>query len=86
MTNVMHKFLIYLFIYFRLTCFGLSVSPSSEAGVQFRQWFKFSGYGISAQTLTPYPADLNHCRNCTPASEDGLKESPKHVRQKEIDK
>jgi hypothetical protein len=25
---------------------------------------------------------LNHCRSCTPASEDGLKESPKHVRQK----
>jgi hypothetical protein len=26
--------------------------------------------------------DLNHCRICTPASEDGLIESPKHVRQK----
>jgi hypothetical protein len=35
----MHKFLIYLSIYFCLTCFGLSFSPSSEAGVQFRQWF-----------------------------------------------
>jgi hypothetical protein len=32
--------------------------------------------------LTPNPGDLNHCQNCTPASEDGLKESPKHVRQK----
>jgi hypothetical protein len=39
-------------------------------------------YGDSAQTLTPYPADLNHCQNCTPASEDGLKESPKHATQK----
>jgi hypothetical protein len=29
----MHKFLIYLSIYFRLTFFCLSVSPSSEAGV-----------------------------------------------------
>jgi hypothetical protein len=34
----------------------------------------------NAQALTPYPGDLNHCRICTPASEDGLKESPKHVR------
>jgi hypothetical protein len=23
--------------------------------------------------LIPYTGDLNHCRNCTPASEDGLK-------------
>jgi hypothetical protein len=29
--------------------------------------------------------DLNHYRICTPAFEDGLKESPKHVRQKQID-
>jgi hypothetical protein len=26
--------------------------------------------------------DLNLCRSCTHASEDELKESPKHVRQK----
>jgi hypothetical protein len=45
MTNVMHKFLIHLSIYFCLTCFELSFSPSSEAGVQFRQWFKSPGYG-----------------------------------------
>jgi hypothetical protein len=32
------------------------------------------------RALTPYPGNLNHCRNCTPASEDGLKESPKHVK------
>jgi hypothetical protein len=38
-TNVMHTFLIYLSTYFCLTCFGLSISPSSEAGVQLRQWF-----------------------------------------------
>jgi hypothetical protein len=36
---------------------------------------------VSVQALTPYPGDLNHCRICTPASEDGLKESPKHVSQ-----
>jgi hypothetical protein len=72
--NVMHKFFIYLSIYFCLTCFGLSFSPSSGTGVQIRQWLKFAGYGDSR--------DLNHCRNCTPASEDGLKGSPKHVRQK----
>jgi hypothetical protein len=82
MTNVMHKFLIYLSIYFCLTWFELSFSPSSGAGVQIRQWFKSPGYGISVQALTPYPADLNHCRICTPASEDGLKESLKHARQK----
>jgi hypothetical protein len=85
MTNVMHKLLIYLSVYFCLTFFGLSVNPSSEAGVQFRQWFKFAGYGVRpglALTQTPHPADLNHSRSCTPASEDGLKESPKHVRQK----
>jgi hypothetical protein len=46
MTKVMHKFLICLSIYFCLTCFGVSFSPSSEAGVQFRQWFKSSGYGV----------------------------------------
>jgi hypothetical protein len=39
-------------------------------------------YGVSARVLKPYPGDLNHCRSCIPASEDGLKEIPKHVRQK----
>jgi hypothetical protein len=67
MTNAMHTFFIYLSIDFCLICFGLSFSPSSEAG---------------ARALTPYPADFNSDRNCTPASEDVVKESPKHVRQK----
>jgi hypothetical protein len=40
------------------------------------------GYDISHRALTPYSGDLNHCRRCVPASEDGLKENPKHVRQK----
>jgi hypothetical protein len=80
MSNVMHKLLIYLSVYFHLTCFGLSFSQSSQAGVQLRQWFKSPGYGVSARALTPYQEDFNHCRNFTPASEDGLKESPKHVR------
>jgi hypothetical protein len=78
----MHKFLMYLSVYFCLTCFGLPFSPSSEAGVQFRQWFKSPAYGVSAWALIPYAGDLNHCQNCTPASKDGLKESPIHVRQK----
>jgi len=78
----MHKFLIYLSIYFCVTCFGLSFSPSSEAGVWLWQWFNPPEYGVSAQVLTPYPADLNHCQNCTPASEDGLKESLKHISQR----
>jgi hypothetical protein len=81
MTNLMYKFVIYSSIYFCLTCFGLSISPSSEAGVKLRQWFKSPGYGVSARALTPYPGDLNHCRICTPNSEDGLTGSPKHVRQ-----
>jgi hypothetical protein len=42
----MHKVVINLSIYFFLTCFGLSFSPYSEAGVQIRQWFKTSGYGV----------------------------------------
>jgi hypothetical protein len=82
MTNVRHKFLIYLSIYLCLTYSGLSFSLYSEAGVQLRQWFKSAGYGVSAWELTPYPGGINHCWICTPASEDGLKESPKHVRQK----
>jgi hypothetical protein len=53
MTNEMHKFFIYLSIYFNLKCFGLSFSPSSEAGVQLRQWFEYSGYGVSARALKP---------------------------------
>jgi hypothetical protein len=44
----MHTFLIYLSIYFCLTRFGLSFSPSSEADVQHRQCFKSPGYGVSA--------------------------------------
>jgi hypothetical protein len=65
--NAQVFYLFYPSIYFCLTRFGLSFSPSSEAGVQLRHWFKSSGYGVSARP---------------PASEDGQKESPKHVRQK----
>jgi hypothetical protein len=86
MNNVIHKFLIYLSIYFCLIYFGLSLSPYSEAGVHLRQWFKSLGHGVSARALaralTPYQEDFNYCRNCTPAPEDGLKESLKHIRQK----
>jgi hypothetical protein len=49
MTNAMYKFLTYLSIYFCLTCFGLSFSPSLEADLQIRQVFKSPGYGVSAQ-------------------------------------
>jgi hypothetical protein len=58
MTNVTHKFLIYLSIYFCPTCFGLTFSPSSEAGVEFRQWFKSPEYGVSARVLTPFSGDM----------------------------
>jgi hypothetical protein len=60
MTNVMHKFLIYLYIYFCLTCFGLSFSPSSAAGVQLRQWFKSAGYGVSARAKRCYVSPKLH--------------------------
>jgi hypothetical protein len=55
MTNLTHKFLIYLFI---------------------------SALAILAQALTTYPETWTTAEVCTPASEDGLKESPKRVRQK----
>jgi hypothetical protein len=73
-----HVFTLFIYLLL-LTCFGIYFRPSSEAGVQFQQCFKSPVYGISTRVLTQYPRDLNHCRNCTPASEDGLKESPKHV-------
>jgi hypothetical protein len=59
----MHKVLnlFDLSIYFCLTYYGLSFSPSSEAGARAR---------------SPDPGDWNHCRSCTPASEDGLKKKP----------
>jgi hypothetical protein len=48
-----------LFIYLLLPyMFRVSISPSSEASVQLRQWFKSPGYGVSARALTPYPGDL----------------------------
>jgi hypothetical protein len=81
MTNLMHKFfnLFYLSIYFCLTCFRLSLSPSSEAGVQLQDfWVWFQCPGAETIPRRPEPLPLS----CTPASEDGLKENPKHVRQK----
>jgi hypothetical protein len=51
----MHKYLIYLPIWFCLTCFGLSFNPSSGAGVQRGQWFKSPGYHVSARALIAYP-------------------------------
>jgi hypothetical protein len=60
----------------------MQLLQSTEAGLQLRQWFKSGGYGVSARALTPYPGYMDHCRSSTPASEDGLKDSPKHVRQK----
>jgi hypothetical protein len=58
MTNVMHKFLIYLSIFFYVTCFGLSLSLSSQEGVQYRQWFKSPGYGVSARDADTIPRRL----------------------------
>jgi hypothetical protein len=52
------------------------------ASEEYYTTVRYSRYDVSTRALTPYPGDLNHCRSCTPASEDGLKESPKRVRQK----
>jgi hypothetical protein len=57
MTNVMHKFLIYLSIYFCLTCFGRSVSPSSEAAVVqvCWVWCQRQGTDTIPSRLEPLP-------------------------------
>jgi hypothetical protein len=45
-----------LFIYLLLPyMFRAFFSPSSEAGVQRRQWFMSSGYGVSARARIRYP-------------------------------
>jgi hypothetical protein len=54
----MQKFLTDLPVYSCLTCFGLSFIPSSEAGVQLRQWFKSPEYGVSAMTFIEYFIDM----------------------------
>jgi hypothetical protein len=79
----MHKF--FLFIY--LFTSALKVSGFLLAHLQGQVYNFGSGSSLLVmvsmpRALTPYPGDLNHCRSCTPAPEDGLKESTKHVRQK----
>jgi hypothetical protein len=54
----MQKFLINLSIYFSLTCFGFSFSPSSETGVQLWPWFKSFGYSVSVRALTLFFRNL----------------------------
>jgi hypothetical protein len=48
MTNVIHKFLIYLSIYFYLTCFGLFLAHLQ------RQMYKF-GNGLSCLVMVSAP-------------------------------
>jgi hypothetical protein len=78
--NVMHKFFIYFLIYFCLTCFRLSLSPSSRGTV-----YKFGSVlvqfqpGPDADTIS---SRLERLPNLyTVPLEDGVKESLKHVRQ-----
>jgi hypothetical protein len=40
--------------------FWVPISSSAEADVQLWLWFKVPGYGVSAQALISYLADLNH--------------------------
>jgi hypothetical protein len=63
MTNVVHKFLIYPSIHFCLTCFGLSFSPSSEAGVQFRQWFKCTCVWCQRPATQPIRRNIPEAKN-----------------------
>jgi hypothetical protein len=78
-----HNVLINLFIYFCLTCFGLSFSPSSEAGVQFRHWSSLLGM-VSA------PRRWHHTQQDWTTAEvvqytclwRWAKRRPKHVSQK----
>jgi hypothetical protein len=63
MTNVMSNFFNLLSIYFCLICFGVPFSPSSKADEQFRQWFKFCGYGASNRAPETCKAEGNSKRN-----------------------
>jgi hypothetical protein len=65
-----------MFYVVRTVHFGMKLYNERRNAQDFN-----SGYGVSARALTPYPEELTHCRNCTLASEDGLKENPEHVRQ-----
>jgi hypothetical protein len=76
MLNIMHKILFKPTISVKLynnqrnaQVFFIYLSISSLLGM------------VSELGQTPYPGDLNHSQICTPASEGGVKESPKHVRQ-----
>jgi hypothetical protein len=63
--------------------FGMKLYNDQHNAQVFNLFIYFtSGYDVSTWALTPYPGDLNHCQNCAPSSEDGLKESPKYVRLK----
>jgi hypothetical protein len=70
-------FFIYFLICFCLTCFRLSLSPPSSVLVQFQP-------GPDADTI---PRRLELLPNLYTVPLEGvLKESPKHVRQKQIRK
>jgi hypothetical protein len=71
----MHKFLIYLFNS------ALHISGFLSAHLQ-RQLYKFGSYS-SLLGMVSSPGRWHHTQETrTTASDDGLKESPKHVRQK----
>jgi hypothetical protein len=78
----MLKFFIFFFlIYFFLTYFGLSLSPSSRGTM-----YEF-GSGCSLPDTDTIHRRLESLPNLyTLPLEDGLKENPKHVRQKKIRK
>jgi hypothetical protein len=54
--NVMDKFSIYLSIYYCLTCFALSISSSSEAGVLYKL-----GSGSSRLGMVSAPGRWHRC-------------------------
>jgi hypothetical protein len=69
MTNVMHKFLINLWI-------------NQKQVYSLGSGFKYPGYGVSAPGADTIPRRLEPLRSRAPTFEDGLKENPKHVRKK----
>jgi hypothetical protein len=82
MTNVMHEFLIFFLFISALHVSGFIVAHLHRQVYKLGSGSSLLGMESAPGTLTPYPADLNSCRICTPASEDGLQESPKNVRYK----
>jgi hypothetical protein len=81
----MHKFFKFIALFTSAYMFRVFFKPIFKRHcVQMRQWFTSPEYGVSARAQTPDSGDFNIPPNLyTVPLEDGLKENPKHVRQKQ---